>query len=668
VKSRREKQFSSEQAMQKLVAILEKNVEWFALGLGGLFFLYMIYGFIIQKPVTSNVGPAVVTPGEVDPTIQDGPAKDLKIKMDDRTVPKMVVKNFVQDVEVAFAGPTTPLPQLPGYNGPSNQEVSSDLNKAPTPPPPSNTAQVTHLPEPAAPFGLDYSQGRSNVVQPLPGAAAAAAAGGGNPNPAQLAGAAADKNWVTVSGVISMKSLADQWIRNKIPPQPNTTTILRVELVREEQNLAGGWGDDVTVPPLLNVNLQPMPPKDAPPGVAQPYQQWAEGDQKDICQPDFYTVSQGDSWLIPGQLPPNAANAQVVDTSFDPAKVKSSDIKNLTPDQKKQYDDYRKQQDEQKRQEQRQRWQQSHPPGGSGGGAGRYSPPPAGGGPSYAPMDPDRPLTLAQATPPRYPPPPPVPYEGPMAVPGPQPSGQPNQPGSPPPIGPLPNPGSFDPIAMSTPQPGAAPVPAPPVAPVSAGPNGIPLAQLGQGDVTIWAHDDSVQPGHTYRYKLRYIIRNPVYNTQQLCNPQALANVFTIQSADSDWTPAVSVKSETNLFVVQTSPGGTGTVTFDIFRWKNGAWQMQTFKASPGDMVGSVQTQLGQVPVDFTTGLTLVDVRRDPKNDGNYMIILSGDNGLLIKHDYNADRASEDYKKLKDQINNAAAAAKPVASSATPGQ
>jgi hypothetical protein len=220
-------------------------------------------------------------------------------------------------------------------------------------------------------------------------------------------------------------------------------------------------------------------------------------------------------------------------------------------------------------------------------------------------------------------------------------------------------------MALSTPQAGgAAPAPAP-VIPAVAGPNGITPVQLGQGDVTIWAHDDSVQPGHTYRYKLRYIIRNPVYNTQQLCNPQALAQQFAITSADSDWTPLISVKSETNFFAVQTAPGSTGTVTFDIFRWKNGAWQMQTFKASPGDMVGSVQTQPGQVPVDFTTGLTLIDVRRDPKNDGDYVIILAGDNGLLVKHDYNADRSSEEYKRLKDLINNAAAAAKPVAS-ATP--
>src|SRR6516165_3348594 len=140
--------------MQKIVAILEKNVEWIALGLGGLFFLFMIYTYIVQKPVTSNVGSTVVTPGEVDPTIANGPAKDLSTKMQNTNVPKMVVKNFVQDTEVAFAGPTEPLPALPGYNGPANKEVQSSVAVAPTAPPPPNTAQVTELPKPAAPFGL----------------------------------------------------------------------------------------------------------------------------------------------------------------------------------------------------------------------------------------------------------------------------------------------------------------------------------------------------------------------------------------------------------------------------------------------------------------------------------------------------------------------------------
>jgi hypothetical protein len=464
-----------------------------------------------------------------------------------------------------------------------------------------------------------------------------------------------------------MKALADEWRNKNIPPQPNTTTVLRVEMIRQEYDpTTGSWGTDTTLPPLQNVNLQPMVPENANHDVAQAYQTWAEAQENQIAllQPPFYSVTQGDPWLFPGQalIAPNAA-AQ----AFTPANVKPADVKNLTPEQKKEYDDWRKAEAERKKQENIQRWQQTHPKSGGGGGAppgGGYRPVPGGGdSTSYAPRDTDRPPTLlAQAYPPRtgrYVPPPveDMPDDmGPRtgAAPGqpPLPPGAP-APGPIPPIGPVPNPGSFDPIAASSGvgpngQP-VAPQPAVPGVPLPPGQVAPPPA-LGPGDVTIWAHDDSVQPGHTYRYKLRYILRNPVFQTTGVCKPQSLAATFWMKSVDSAWSPDINVKSETNFFAVNTSPVG-GRVKFDIFRWKNGIWQQQTVDATPGDMVGSTQGT-GTTAVDFKTGLTLVDVRPDPKNADNRIIILTGDNGQMVRHDLAADRENEEYKKLRDLIKN----------------
>ena len=658
--------------MQKVTAILEKNVEWVALGIAGLFFLFMLYSYIVLPPVTATVGSAPVTPGEVDPKILAGPAKDLERKMSTAEVPKFVVKDFGQDLQEVLANKNVEIQAIAGAYGPSNI-APEQLQARPQPGTPgvavvpgqpgqpgqpnptvAAAAPVTVLPVPPAPANLQFSQGRSNVTIPAPAAP-------GSPNPAASTGTPTDRNWVTVSGLIPMKGLADEWTKRNIPPQPNTTTILRVEMVRQELDpTTDNWGPETVLPPLQNVNLQPLPPVNANPTQAQAYQQWAETTQIDLLQPPFYAVTQGDPWLFPGQalLQPDQINQ-----AFDPSKVQAKDIATLTPDQKKLYDDYRKAEAERKRQEQRQRYQQTHPKsGGGGGGAAPYGPPGGRGGPggdstSYAPRDPERPITLAQVGRGRISFDPemeaaPVPYGpgGGPAAPN-QPPPQPGQPvpGPVPPIGPVPNPGSFDPIALSNGQlpNGQQPPPAP--VPVPAQPGAAPAAPaLNPGDVTIWAHDDSVQPGHTYRYKLRYIIRNPVFQTRNVCKPQTLADQFLINSTESDWTPRVSVKSETNLFAASTSPLGD-RVKFDIFRWKNGNWQMQKVEVTPGDMVGSTQGQ-GPAAVDFKTGLTLVDVRQDPKNSGNRIILLTGDNGQIVLHNTVDDRNSDERKRLMDEI------------------
>jgi hypothetical protein len=141
--------------------------------------------------------------------------------------------------------------------------------------------------------------------------------------------------------------------------------------------------------------------------------------------------------------------------------------------------------------------------------------------------------------------------------------------------------------------------------------------------------------------------------SNNLCNPQSLADIFSIDSKKSEWTVPISVKSETNFFAVNTAPGRE-EVKFEIFRWKNGAWQSQTVEVDPGDMVGTPRG-VGDAMVNFTTGLTLVAVRTDPRNPENRIILLTGDNGQLTRHDLNTDRNSEEYKKLKDLVNAKAA-------------
>ena len=130
-----------------------------------------------------------------------------------------------------------------------------------------------------------------------------------------------------------------------------------------------------------------------------------------------------------------------------------------------------------------------------------------------------------------------------------------------------------------------------------------------------------------------------------LCVPPSLAENFYIASKDSVWSDPVSVESDTNFYAVDTKHG----VHFDIFKWKNGIYQMQSVQVNPGDMIGTVDA--GTNNTDFTTHWTLVDVREDPRDETNKTIVLVSDNGTVLKKELALDQHSAAYRRLLEQAN-----------------
>ncbi len=180
-----------------------------------------------------------------------------------------------------------------------------------------------------------------------------------------------------------------------------------------------------------------------------------------------------------------------------------------------------------------------------------------------------------------------------------------------------------------------------------------------QGDIKVWAHDATVQAGHTYRYMLKYVLANPVAHTSNLCKDPSLAQQFSLDSADSTWTSPVNVESDTSFFAVDVKGHG---IHFSIFKWKNGVWQMEDVVSTPGDMVGNVDA--AGTNTDFTTGWTLVDVRDDPRDEDNKTILLVSDNGAVKKKQLTLDQHSAEYHRLYALY---VQQAKPAAAAGSPG-
>src|SRR5687768_17817392 len=95
--------------MDKVTAILEKNVEWIALGLGGLFLAFVAWAYFINPPRTVEVAGEKVTPGSVDQRISETAAEQLKRRVENNPEIPMPTVDVVKPWVTAMS-PENPPP------------------------------------------------------------------------------------------------------------------------------------------------------------------------------------------------------------------------------------------------------------------------------------------------------------------------------------------------------------------------------------------------------------------------------------------------------------------------------------------------------------------------------------------------------------------------------
>src|SRR5689334_14865124 len=141
--------------MQKAVDFLERHVQWLALGVAGLFLLWVAYAYVLT-PVTVKVGGRELTPGEVDAAVKRDAADRLKTAMDDKTPVQFQVGDWRGQVARIFE-PTAPV------SPPLIEPGSGNTGQPGTPTQPS--APVTEPKLAKAAFAAE-SFGRGTVLWP----------------------------------------------------------------------------------------------------------------------------------------------------------------------------------------------------------------------------------------------------------------------------------------------------------------------------------------------------------------------------------------------------------------------------------------------------------------------------------------------------------------------
>jgi len=186
--------------------------------------------------------------------------------------------------------------------------------------------------------------------------------------------------------------------------------------------------------------------------------------------------------------------------------------------------------------------------------------------------------------------------------------------------------------------------------------------------LVFWAHDDTVEPRKSYRYRMRLGVFNPIAGTDQFIEQdKSLKNKVILWSEFSDATGTVDIPG-TLYFFPREIQEAAKTVTVTACRYVLGYWYCKDFMVKAGETIGNVvgleplesQEQL-TVPeqIDYTTGAVLIDVAQvddwsggtNPYKRQYYNMLYSFDGKdierLPIKTRYWAEALQSKFNEIK---------------------
>jgi hypothetical protein len=140
--------------------------------------------------------------------------------------------------------------------------------------------------------------------------------------------------------------------------------------------------------------------------------------------------------------------------------------------------------------------------------------------------------------------------------------------------------------------------------------------------LAFWAIDDTVEPGKTYRYRIRLGVFNPVAGTNKISERDKSKRGDTILwSGFSKQTNPVDIPQRLYFFPLREAGNGK-VVTFQVSRYQLGYWYNWNFPVQQGEVIGTaVQNKIAdddesskkqnvELPelIDYSTGAVLIDV------------------------------------------------------------
>jgi hypothetical protein len=197
-----------------------------------------------------------------------------------------------------------------------------------------------------------------------------------------------------------------------------------------------------------------------------------------------------------------------------------------------------------------------------------------------------------------------------------------------------------------------------------------------EADPAVWFHDDSVEPGKTYRFRLRVKLWNRyVGKRENLANDEDAEKTVLVGEWSLPSDP-VTVAPKTHFFVRGQHFGDVPAADVDVFTWYAGEWYKESFNVRVGDVIGDIrevktleEDEDGKPirkEIDFSTGAVVLDLQLEEpiwfrraydNGEFNYsetksvaLTYVDAADGQVKQRIDRVDREDPRYKELKEEI------------------
>ncbi len=190
--------------------------------------------------------------------------------------------------------------------------------------------------------------------------------------------------------------------------------------------------------------------------------------------------------------------------------------------------------------------------------------------------------------------------------------------------------------------------------------------------IRIWAHDLTVRPGKTYRYKLVAAAINPLFQYTRIDRQQRSENEYKLALAPTQseidaapWTTPVTMDPEAYFFFVRGN-ADQDRATIEVWKVYDGQWRQGEFEETPGNPIGGSQrvellNGLRQT-VDMGVGSVLLDIDTvEVNNTPQVRMVYLGSDGQIASRLLREDRGSLKRKELEETAEETANLRQPLA-------
>jgi len=165
-------------------------------------------------------------------------------------------------------------------------------------------------------------------------------------------------------------------------------------------------------------------------------------------------------------------------------------------------------------------------------------------------------------------------------------------------------------------------------------------------EVKFYTHDITCQPNKTYKYAMRYYLRNPYFQASEKVKAE-LKQPYYIESPMSAFSKEITVPARVEIYAVKIDPKKpdpaiiVDSAEFDVFVSREGAWQKEHVRVGVGEPIAG----RGPDGKEWNSGWALVDVRRNPRSPQTAYLVIADANGKLEKRDPALDTVNQDYQQ-----------------------